>query len=100
MGGLTHVAVYTWKPGTSDEDVQALRDGLATLPGLIPEIQSFRFGPDAGLVEGNGDFALVTELADADAYRAYAAHPAHRELIERLLLPILERRMAAQVTTP
>lgn len=100
MGGLTHVAVYTWKPGTTQEDVQAFRDGLVTLPGLIPEIQALRFGPDAGLVEGNGDFALVTELADADAYRTYAAHPAHRELIARLLVPILERRMAAQITSP
>lgn len=96
VGGLTHVAVLTWKPGTTAAQIGELSDGLAALPGLIPGIRAYRFGPDAGLREGNVDFAVVAEFADAEAYRAYAAHPAHLDVVDRLLQPILERRAALQ----
>jgi hypothetical protein len=39
---------------------------------------------------------VVAEFDSADGYRAYAAHPAHRHVIERLLAPIRERRAALQ----
>jgi hypothetical protein len=97
VGVLTHVALFSWRPGVTEEQVQALRDGLAALPGVIPEIQAYRFGTDAGLIEGNMDFAVVAEFADSDGYRAYAAHPAHRDLFDRLLRPILDGRAVAQV---
>lgn len=97
MGALTHVALFAWKPGTTEHDVSALGDGLATLPGLIPEIRGYRFGPDAGLADGNVDYAVVADFDDVGAFRAYVAHPAHRDVIDRLLTPILARRSAAQV---
>ena len=99
MGGLTHVALFTWKPDVTEADIRALGDGLASLPGLVPGIQGYRFGPDAGLGEGNADFAVVAEFADVGAYRAYAAHPAHRDVIDRLVNPIVERRVAIQALT-
>jgi hypothetical protein len=97
VGALTHVALFTWKAGATEEDIRLLCEGLAALPGLIPEMQGYRFGPDAGLAAGNADFAVVADFADVGAYRAYAAHPAHRDVIDRLLTPILEHRVAAQV---
>jgi heme-degrading monooxygenase HmoA len=100
MGGVTHVALFTWKPGTSDEDVRALHDALATLPGLIPEIRSFRSGPDAGVAVGNDRYAVVAEFDDLDAYRRYASDPRHRDVIERLLKPMLGTRHAVQLVTP
>lgn len=96
MGRLTHVAVFTWKPGTTDQQLQALRDGLAALPGLIPEIRGFRFGADAGLREGNADFAVVAEFDSPEGYRAYGAHPDHRDLLDRLIQPIVDRRTSLQ----
>ena len=96
MGRLTHVAVFTWKPGTTDEQITALATGLAALPGLIPEIRAYRFGADVGLAEGNADFAVVAEFDSVEGYRAYAAHPAHLDVIERLLAPIRERRVGLQ----
>ena len=96
MGGLTHVALFTWRPGTTDEQIRELKEGLAALPGLIPEIQAYRLGSDAGLKEGNVDFAVVADFESVDAYRVYAAHPAHREVIDRLLTPILGQRWALQ----
>ncbi len=97
MGGLTHAALFTWKQGTTEDEIRHLREGLAALPSLIPEIEAFRFGADAGLVEGNADFGVVAEFADEAAFGAYSAHPAHREVIERRLKPILDRRTAVQL---
>lgn len=96
MGRLTHVALFTWKPGTTEAQIAELCEGLAALPGLIPAIRAYRFGRDAGLAEGNVDFAVVAEFDSVEGYRAYAAHPTHLDVIERLLKPIRERRAALQ----
>ncbi len=73
-----------------------LSAGLAAQPGLIPEIKGYRFGPDAGLTEGNVDYGVVAHFDSADGYRAYAAHPAHRDVIERLIKPIRDQRTGLQ----
>ncbi len=96
---LTHVALFTWKPGTTDQQIADLSAGLAALPGLIPGIKGYRFGPDAGVAQGNVDFGVVADFDSADGYRAYAAHPAHREVIERLIQPIRDRRTGLQFET-
>jgi len=93
---LRHVALFTWKPDASDVSIRAFSDGLADLSIRIPEIRSYRFGPDARLGGGTEDFALVADFDDADAYRRYAEHPAHRHLIAELLMPIVAGRHAVR----
>ncbi len=100
MGRLTHVALFTWKPGVTDVQRRALHEGLATLPGLISDIRSYRFGADAGLASGNDEFAVVADFDDVDAYRRYATDPRHLDLIERLIKPILRTRHAVQFECP
>lgn len=100
MGRVTHVALFTWKPGTSEAQVGELEAALAALPGLIPEILSFRIGPDAALSVGNDRYAVVAEFVDVEAYTRYAGHPRHREVIDRLLKPILGTRHAVQLVSP
>lgn len=96
MGRLIHVAVFTWKAGTTSEQEQALADGLAALPGLIPDIRAYRFGPDAGLGGATGDFAVVAEFDDAEGYRRYADHRDHGVLRDRLIQPIVDTRRVVQ----
>jgi hypothetical protein len=93
---LRHVAVFTWKPGTTDEQVQTFADGLAGLPGSIPEIRAYRFGPDVGIADGNGDFSLVADFDDAEAWRTYQHHPVHQQFIADVARPILGARHAVQ----
>jgi hypothetical protein len=95
---LRHVVLFAWKPGVPKAQIQAFSDGLAALPDLVPDIRAFRFGPDARMGGGNEDFALVADFDDADAYRRYAEHPAHRHLIATLLVPLLGTRHAVQFT--
>ena len=93
---LRHVAVFTWRAGTTAEQVLAFSEGLAELPPQIPEIRAYRFGPDVGIADGNGDFALVADLDDEDAWRSYQRHPAHQRFTAERATPIVERRHAVQ----
>jgi len=93
---LRHVALFCWKLDASESDVRAFSDGLAEMPVQIPEIRSYRFGPDASLGGSNDDFALVADFDDAAGYQRYAEHPAHRHLIATLLMPIVAGRHAVQ----
>ena len=94
---VRHVVVLKWKPDASREAVQALADGLAALPGQVPEILAYTFGHALGLAADHPDYALVADFADVDAYRRYAQHPAHRRLIDALLKPIVASRHAVQI---
>ena len=95
---IRHVAVFRWAEGTPSADVDAFASALAGLPALIPEIRSYRFGPDAGLgMSANADFAVVADFDDAEAYATYAGHPAHQDVIVRLLRPMLAERMSVQI---
>lgn len=88
--------MFRWKHGTTAEQVEALGRGLARLPAEIPEIRAYAFGVDAGLRDGNHDFAVVADFDDADAFRAYVEHPAHQELIDELIAPIRAERTSIQ----
>jgi hypothetical protein len=94
--GVRHVAVFTWKDGTTAVDVDAFAEALATLPDSIPEIRALRYGADLGLVEGNDTFAVVADFDDVADYRRYAEDAGHRHLIDTRLRPMLATRHALQ----
>ena len=91
-----HVVLLQWTSEATDEQRAAVLDGLATLPGAIPEIHEYRFGPDAGVNEGNYDVAAVADFATVDDYVVYRDHPVHRAVIAERIAPILAARAAVQ----
>jgi hypothetical protein len=93
---IHHVAVFRWKEATSPAQVQALEDGLARLAQAIPQIRSYRFGPDVALSQGNLDFGLCAEFASRDDFLAYVNHPSHHKVVEELIVPIRSERAAVQ----
>lgn len=88
--------MFRWADGVTDQQVQALRQALSELPAAIPELRDYRVGPDAGLVDENWDFVVVADVDDADGWRAYVAHPAHRKVISEQLGPMQTERAAIQ----
>jgi Stress responsive A/B Barrel Domain len=91
-----HVVLLKWADSATPAQKQAVLEGLATMPGAIPEIRSYRFGPDAGAAEGNHDVAVVADFDDKAGYLVYASHPAHVALITERIRPILAARAAVQ----
>ncbi|HEY9037303.1 MAG TPA: Dabb family protein [Pseudomonadales bacterium] len=75
---IQHVVLLNWKAGTTPEQIARVTAGFNRLPGLIPEIKSYRYGPDLGLTpNGGADYALVAEFSNADDFAAYAMHADH-----------------------
>ncbi len=93
---LRHVVLLTLSSDASDSDVAAIIEGLEGLPAVIPEIQSYSVGRDAGLAEGNATLAIIGEFADAASYQVYADDPVHRQVIAERIVPFLAGRAAVQ----
>lgn len=91
-----HVVLFRWAESATEEQKQRARDAVASLPGQIPEIRRFVFGSDAGLAEGNYDFALVADFAGEAGYRTYANHPVHQAVLRDVIRPVLAERAAVQ----
>ena len=97
---LRHVAVFRWKDGTTDEQVEVIERGLAALPDRLPQLRAYAFGRDLGLREGNADFAIVADFDDEAAWQAYTEDAEHRRVIEELIAPVTEVRSAVQLRHP
>ncbi|MCU1353413.1 MAG: Stress responsive Barrel Domain protein [Acidimicrobiales bacterium] len=96
---IRHIVMFRFREGTEPEQVDALCDGLARLPGVIDEIDDYRFGPDAGINDTSWDFAIVADCASVDDYLTYRDHPEHRALIRNLVEPMVAERASVQLTT-
>ena len=96
---FTHVACFRWTEGTGPGEVAAVEAALGVLPGAIPELRDYRFGADAGVVEGNHDFAVVATFDDRAGYLAYAGHPTHQRVLTEVIRPRLAARAAVQFET-
>ena len=95
---IRHIVLFTWKTDATDEQQDQVASELDVLSKTMPGIRAYHFGADAGLAgAGNADFALTADFDDADAYQVYRNHPAHLEVLEKTIKPILERRVAAQL---
>lgn len=93
---IRHVVMFTFKQGTTEEQVQAVLDGLASLPGQVPSIRDYKFGRDAGINQGNYDVVVTGDFDDDAGYVAYRDHPAHTTFVAEKLRPILDQRAAVQ----
>ena len=88
--------MFSWKPEATEVQRDAVPEKLAALPAKIPELRSYKFGPDAGINDGNADFAVVADFDDVDDYLAYRDNPDHRAIIDTYITPIVATRTAVQ----
>ena len=91
-----HVVMFTWKSGTGATDVDEVSRQLDTLPVAIPEIKTYRHGPDAGVNQGNADYVVVGDFDSVEDYLVYRDHPVHQRLIAEVLAPLIASRSAVQ----
>jgi len=93
---LRHVVLFTWSDAADDERRATTLAALRRLPEEVGGMTSFAVGPDAGLREGNAHTALVADFPDVEAWRRYADHPVHLEIIAEHVRPFLASRTAVQ----
>jgi hypothetical protein len=93
---IRHTVLFKWTGQATEEQKQAAHDQLATLPSLVPSVRAFALGTDAGLNQGNFEFAVTADFDDEAGYLAYRDDPGHRDIVTRFIAPILAERAAIQ----
>jgi hypothetical protein len=93
---IRHVACFAWAAEATAAQRQQVAAELRALPALMHGLRAYHFGADAGLAEGNYDFAVVADFDDPGSYLAYRDHPAHRAIIEEVIRPITRHRASVQ----
>ncbi|PLY03501.1 MAG: stress responsive alpha-beta barrel domain-containing protein [Desulfuromonas sp.] len=78
---IQHVVFFKFKPETTDEQIDAIADGLSGLPDSIEEVRGFVFGRDVIRSERSYDFALVSTFDDLEALDRYQVHPEHQKVV-------------------
>jgi hypothetical protein len=93
---IRHTTLFKWTAAATAEQKQAVAAELGAFAPTVSSIRSYLIGADAGLVEGNFDFAVVADFDDEAGYFAYRDHPVHREISARTVAPIMEQRVSVQ----
>ena len=93
---IKHIVLLNWKAGTTAEQVAQVTAEFAKLQDSIEEIQSYQFGPDAGIFKGNASYALLAEFNSEADLKRYAAHPLHQAFLENVAAPILDSFQSLQ----
>jgi hypothetical protein len=97
---IHHVVLFRFNDGVSEAQVAEARASLLGLAGLIPEIRHIAFGPNLAPGSAEWPYVLVVDLDDMAAVQRYAEHPAHVDVVQRVLSPIRAARLAADVEVP
>ncbi len=93
---IRHVVLFRWKPEATDEQKKLVAAELGKLPSVIPSIRSYVLGADAGINQGNAEFAVTADFADEAGYLAYRDDPTHRAIIATYIIPLVAARTAVQ----
>jgi hypothetical protein len=93
---IRHVVVFQWSDSAPPDLNDTLAERLSKLPSLVPEVRAYSCGADAGLREGNFDFAVVADFDDVEAWRVYMANDEHQAVIAELVNPNLGTRVVVQ----
>jgi hypothetical protein len=99
---FTHVVTFAWAPDSDAARDSAVVDGIAAalrefVDGAdLAGLRSWTCGRDAGLANGNADFAVVAVFDDVDAFSTYRDHPEHRRIIDEQIAHRVGQRSAVQ----
>jgi hypothetical protein len=93
---IRHVVLFTWDDEMTEEMERQLAAELTALAAKLAGLRSYHAGPDAGIIEGNFDFAVVADFDDAESYLAYRTNAEHQEIIGRISGPHAKGRASVQ----
>ena len=94
---IVHIVAFRWKPGIPAGQVEEVQAQLQGFAATLPEVRSYRCGPDVGVSDmDNFDFGIVAEFDNVDDWRVYDKHPRHQEIRAGAIRPWIDARAAVQ----
>lgn len=95
---IRHIVLFTWTEEATDVQKAAVTEALSELPDLIPQIRAYTVGSDAGINQGNSEYAVVADFDSVEDYIVYRDHPDHQAIIAARIKPIVATRAAVQLS--
>ncbi len=89
---LRHVVMFSYKEGSTPEQIKAVKDAFAALPKKIPQIKSFEWGINnspENLAQGFTHCFFLSFASEKDR-AVYLPHPDHKAF-GQILRPILDK---------
>ena len=65
-----HVVMMKLSDTSTEADLDAIIEGLGTLPPLVPEIRSYSIGKDLNVQDGSFDLVIVADFDDRAGFDA------------------------------
>jgi hypothetical protein len=93
---IMHLALFTWREGTTREDIARVEAELGRMPALVPALQGYHFGANLGLRPSTADFAVCAVISQAEL-STYLDHPEHLRVVREVIAPLLASRTAVQI---
>jgi hypothetical protein len=99
---VKHIVMFSFQEGTTDAQMQQVKDALQRLQKQIPAIVSYEVGEDLLLESGqnhpagkNRRLCYSACFHSAEDYDAYQVHPAHQAFLALLKTCVLPGSRAA-----
>jgi hypothetical protein len=93
---IRHVVMFRFEDSVTEAQIAELSSALDALPASIPEIVTYRHGPDLGLGPANFAYAVTADFEDVAGYTTYRDHPDHQRFIAEHITGRVAERAAVQ----
>ena len=89
---LRHVVIFSFKEGSTPDQIKTVTDAFAALPNKIKEIKAFEWGTNNSPENLNQGFThcFFVSFASEKDREIYLPHPEHKAFIE-ILKPIMDK---------
>lgn len=100
---VKHIILWTLDPELQGDEkllaIRGIKQGLEDLKGRVPGLLDIRvYGGEQALPTSNCDVMLDATLESFEALKAYAAHPAHVAVADKLVKPFTVQRTCLDFT--
>ena len=89
---LRHVVIFSFKEGSTPDQIKTVTDAFAALPKKITEIKAFEWGTNNSPENLNQGFThcFFVSFASEKDREIYLPHPEHKAFVE-ILKPIMDK---------
>lgn len=94
---IKHIVLFRFSQEATPSQIESAAQALRSLPREIPQLHALSFGLNLAKSSDAYSHVLIADLDDMAAVKAYQDHPAHQRVVDQLLAPIRESRLAVDV---
>lgn len=85
---VEHIVLFQWIDTASAPDIERAVEGLRALKGEIEGIVELSCGTNTSDRSQGYTHGLYVRFVDRASLEAYQPHPAHQEVVQKLILPL------------